>query len=135
MIILIVTIAIGIGIIALVSMKLKENGKKAYKDYMFDMHYQGEKQQDVKDWVSQKEVISSDKIKQLKERELEKKAREMEHKAQHNNRVAEKVTNTVLETEESARAGDVQRNGKEQFNLRKDEEKSLESAEGNWWIK
>ncbi len=135
MIILIVTIAIGIGIVALVSVRLKDKSQKSTRDYMIAIHYQDEKQYDVADWEKHKEVVSSDKIKQLKEKELEKKSREIEQKGQQNNKGLKKATVIMADTEKSARAGDVQRNGKEQFNLRKDEENNSESAEDSWWIK
>ena len=132
MIILIVAIAIGIGIVALVSVRLKDKSQKSTRNYMVDIHYQDEKQQDVANWEKHKEVISSDKIKQLKEKELEKKAKEIEQKVQQNNRGRKKATDVMPDTEESARPGDVQRNGKEQFNLRKDEENNLENTKDSW---
>lgn len=93
----------------------------------------------------EKEVLSSEKIKLVKEKELARKAEEnvlstdnkqektkdeKESADQENNKSSE-----MLQSFEDVRAGEVQRNGQEQFNLRKDEPPSvIANDSGSWWL-
>lgn len=89
-------------------------------------------------WEQQKEMLSTEKIKQMKE-ELERK-----NKKDKISIATSKVgilskeneeLDDVLEVFKEIRAGEVQRNGQEQFNLRKDETPHRATAEeANWWL-
>lgn len=84
------------------------------------------------------QYISSEKIKQLKEKEeqVQKIRAESTKKSVQQNKIKEEnqKINPMIQ-QETIRAGEVQRGEKEQFNLRKDEESTIESDEnGKWWI-
>lgn len=84
------------------------------------------------------QYVSSEKIKQLKEKEeqVQKIRAEAIKKSIQQNKIKEKKQegNPMIQ-QETIRAGEVQRSEKEQFNLRKDEEGTIKPDEnGKWWI-
>lgn len=84
------------------------------------------------------QYVSSEKIKQLKEKEeqVQKIRAEAIKKSIQKNKIKEKKQegNPMIQ-QETIRAGEVQRSEKEQFNLRKDEESTIKPDEnGKWWI-
>lgn len=84
------------------------------------------------------QYVSSEKIKQLKEKEeqVQKiRAESTKKSVQHNKIKEENPKDTPMIQQEAIRAGEVQRGEKEQFNLRKDEESTIEPGDnGKWWI-
>lgn len=84
------------------------------------------------------QCVSSEKIRQLKEKEeqLQKMRAESTKKSVQQNKIKEENQKDTLMIQQGAvRAGEVQRGEKEQFNLRKDEESTIKAGEyENWWI-
>ena len=118
--------SIGIAILASITLVKKSKVKRGNS---IDQHYNNIPVTYDNSWKEEKVVISSEKIQKLKEKELDKKAEEA--KARQNDKEVKK-TESVLKMPEEIRAGEVQRSGTEQFNLRKDEESSSEDE--NWWL-
>lgn len=89
-------------------------------------------------WEQQKEMVSTEKIKQMKE-ELERKHKNdkvsIDTNQAGNVSKENEELDGVLQAFKDIRAGEVQRNGQEQFNLRKDETSSMAATEeGTWWL-
>ena len=133
------TIIFAIGVAILVGFNLIRTLKQKKSNNNVSAHYQHSSLEYIEPWKEEKEVVSSEKIKLLKEKELEKKAREettskdqekQTHKEQERRKISE-----VSQLLEEVRPGEVQRNGQEQFNLRKDEQSTIKSDEdGKWWV-
>ena len=136
---LICSIFFAIGLEILVGFSLVRTLKHKKSNNNVSMHYQHSSLEYIEPWKEEKEVVSSEKIKLLKEKELEKKAKEetrskeqekQTYKEQERGKMSE-----VLQSLEEVRPGEVQRNGQEQFNLRKDEQPTIKSDEdGKWWV-
>lgn len=136
-----VAIILAIGVAILVGFSL-ERTLRQKKNNSISMHYQKSPLEYIDPWKQEKEVVSSEKIKLMKEKELEKKAKEEEIKGKKKEQEKENYKeqegnkrSEVLRQLEDVRAGEVQRNGQEQFNLRKDEPSNMNSDEdGKWWL-
>lgn len=89
-------------------------------------------------WEQQKEMLSTEKIKQMKnEWEINNKKNKFAAETSKVGILSEEneEIDDVLEVFKEICAGEVQRNEKEQFNLRKDEASHRATAEeANWWL-
>lgn len=89
-------------------------------------------------WEQQKEMLSTEKIKQMKEEwGIKNKKDKLAAETSKVGILSEEneELDDVLEVFKEIRAGEVQRNEKEQFNLRKDETSPRATAEEvSWWL-
>lgn len=134
--------AIGVAILVIFSL---DRTVKQQKSSITIMQQPSSPLEYIEPMEQEKEVLSSEKIKLVKEKELARKAEEnvlstdnkqektkdeKESADQENNKSSE-----MLQSFEDVRAGEVQRNGQEQFNLRKDEPPSvIANDSGSWWL-
>lgn len=134
--------AIGVAILVIFSL---DRTVKQQKSGITIMQQPSSALEYIEPMEQEKEVLSSEKIKLVKEKELARKAEEnvlstdnkqektkdeKESADQENNKSSE-----MLQSFEDVRAGEVQRNGQEQFNLRKDEPPSvIANDSGSWWL-
>lgn len=131
-------IIFAIGVVILVSFSLARSIRKRKND-IWMRQQSNHTLEYIEPWEQEKEVVSSEKIKSMKEKELAKNAKEDEFNRQKKQEKAqskeqqEKKIAEVLKSFEEVRAGEVQRTGQEQFNLRKDEPSQTTSNEENWW--
>lgn len=133
-------IIFAIGVAILVSFSLKRTVKQKNSNIII-MQQPSSPLEHIEPREIEKEVVSSEKIKLMKEKELARKTKEdvlSTDKDQRRGKSKEQEnTKRVegLQSFEDIRAGEVQRNGQEQFNLRKDEPSSMISKEdGNRWL-
>lgn len=133
-------IIFAIGVAILVSFSLKRTVKQKNSNIII-MQQPSSPLEHIEPREIEKEVVSSEKIKLMKEKELARKTKEdvlSTDKDQRRGKSKEQENTKRVEgfqSFEDIRAGEVQRNGQEQFNLRKDEPSSMISKEdGNRWL-